>query len=64
VLFFTFFRRGDVDLDTLPQRTTLQRVIVERLRTGGHWNIWQGRFPQSAISQSDVSDPTRIESQP
>jgi hypothetical protein len=79
VVFFTFFRRGDVDLATLPQRTTLQRVIVDRLHTGGHWNVWQGRFPQSAISGPSSSAflrssppataqpgprPPRIESQP
>ena len=78
VLFFTFFRRGDVDLATLPQRTTLQRVIVDRLRSGGHWNVWQGRLSQSAISLAPSSPlptpppttaqpaprPPRIESQP
>lgn len=41
-LFFTFNRRGDVDLDTLPQDTTLQRLIVKRLRAGEHWRIYSG----------------------
>lgn len=41
-LFFTFNRRGDVDLDTLPQDTTLQRLIVKRLRAGEHWRICSG----------------------
>lgn len=44
-LFFTFARRGDVDLETLPQRTSLQRAIVDRLRSGGHWSMWKGRVP-------------------
>ena len=44
-LFFTFARRGDVDLDTLPQQTSLQRAIVGRLRSGGHWSSWKGRVP-------------------
>jgi hypothetical protein len=52
-LFFTFFRRGDVDLATLPQDTSLQRAVVGRLQDGRHWSVWQGRIPQST---------TRIES--
>lgn len=31
------FRRELDDLDALPQRTTLERAIVEHLRGGGHW---------------------------
>ncbi|MFC7622281.1 acyltransferase domain-containing protein [Microlunatus sp. GCM10028923] len=41
-LFFTFARRGDVDLDSLPQDTTLQRLIVDRLRAGDHWYVYSG----------------------
>jgi hypothetical protein len=52
-LFFTFFRRGDVDLAALPEETSLQRAVVGRLRQGRHWSVWQGRIPQST---------TRIES--
>lgn len=44
-LFFTFAVRGAVDLETLPQDTTLQRVIVSRLRRGGHWCVWEGKAP-------------------
>ena len=44
-LFFTFARRGAVDLDALPRDTRLQRVIVDRLRAGGHWHVRQGRIP-------------------
>lgn len=44
-LFFTFRRRGDVDLDLLPQETSLQRAIVGRLKAGDHWNLWKGRTP-------------------
>ncbi|WP_375423250.1 acyltransferase domain-containing protein [uncultured Friedmanniella sp.] len=46
-LFFTFARRGEVDLDTLPQRTSLQRVIVQRLQAGEHWSVWAGLIPMS-----------------
>ncbi|GAA2110433.1 acyltransferase domain-containing protein [Microlunatus panaciterrae] len=44
-LFFTFARRGDVDLDSLPQDTTLQRAIVKRLKSGGHWYARRGSYP-------------------
>ncbi len=50
VLFFTFFRRGDVDVATLPRDTTLQRAIVDRIQAGGHWSVWQGRIPQSSLT--------------
>lgn len=43
-LFFTFARRGEVDLDALPQRTSLQRAIVQRMRAGEHWSVWAGRI--------------------
>lgn len=44
-LFFTFARRGDFDLDSLPRDTTLQRLIIDRLRSGGHWHVCQGSIP-------------------
>jgi hypothetical protein len=47
-LFFTFARRGDVDLAALPRETSLQRVIVDRLRSGGHWSSRNGLLPLSA----------------
>lgn len=37
ILRFVFGRVGAVDLDTLPQRTTLERAIVAHLRAGKHW---------------------------
>ena len=43
-LFFTFARRGAVDLDALPRDTRLQRVIIDRLRAGDHWQVRQGRI--------------------
>lgn len=45
-LFFTFHRRGNVDLSQLPRDTTLQRVIIDRFRAGRHWQLWHGRCPQ------------------
>lgn len=44
-VFFTFSRRGTVDLPTLPRRTSLERVVGDRLRDGGHWAVWRGRIP-------------------
>ncbi|GAA4177992.1 acyltransferase domain-containing protein [Gryllotalpicola koreensis] len=41
-LFFVFRRRGDVDLSTLPRTTSLQRAVVEKLESGGHWGLWSG----------------------
>jgi hypothetical protein len=41
-LFFTFARRGEVDLATLPRSTSLQRVIIDRLSAGQHWGRWLG----------------------
>ena len=52
-LFFTFLRRGDVDLEALPRDTTLQRVIIDRLKSGGHWSVWKGRITQPYL------EPTR-----
>lgn len=44
-LFFTFARRGDVDLAALPRETTLQRAIIDRLQSGGHWYSCAGTHP-------------------
>lgn len=49
-LFFIFHRRGPVDLAELPRETTLQRVVLDRLRSGRVWQIWQGRIPQATAS--------------
>lgn len=51
-LFFTFTRRGDVDLDSLAQDTSLQCAIVARLRTGGHWHMWKGRAPSPSLLEA------------
>ncbi len=45
LLLFVFGRRGDVDVRSLPQNTTLERVVGDRLRSGGHWSSWSGRIP-------------------
>ena len=49
-VFFTFAHRGEVDLAALPQQTSLQRVIVARLRSGGHWSSRQGRIALPAVA--------------
>ncbi len=36
------FRRVDVELDELPQDTTLQRAVVSHLRAGKHWRSRTG----------------------
>lgn len=46
-LFFTFARRGTVDLDALPRDTSLQRAVIDRLQSGGHWQVRQGRIPMA-----------------
>ncbi|MBZ2198777.1 acyltransferase domain-containing protein [Occultella gossypii] len=45
VMFFVFNRRGEVDLDSLPQHTSLERAVVAHLRTGGHWYAREGEVP-------------------
>ncbi len=45
LLLFVFGERGDVEIESLPRNTTLQRVVVDRLRSGGHWSTWSGRIP-------------------
>ena len=51
VLFFVFSRRSfhrdlsDIDLADLPQQTSLQRAVVQRLRSGGHWHSRVGHLP-------------------
>jgi hypothetical protein len=47
-VFFTFSRRGTVDLAALPRRTSLERAVGDRLRDGGHWAVWRGRIPIGA----------------
>ena len=38
------FRRAEAapDLDTLPRSTTLERAVVDHLRSGGHWKVRTG----------------------
>lgn len=49
VLYFAFNRRVDpdqpIDLDDLRPATTLQRAVVEHLRSGEHWRVWSGTAP-------------------
>ena len=50
-LFFTFASRGEVDLDELPRETSLQRLVVDRLRAGGHWSSRTGMVPVGRVGQ-------------
>jgi hypothetical protein len=42
---FVFARPGDVDLDTLPRTSTLERAFVDHLRAGGTWSVRTGWCP-------------------
>jgi hypothetical protein len=42
MLRLAFQRRAPVDLDSLPQRTTLERAFVTHLRRGGRWQTRTG----------------------
>lgn len=44
-LFFTFRRRGEVDLTTLPQDTRLQRLVVRHITEGPGWVTAEGTAP-------------------
>ena len=52
-LFFTFSRRGEPDLAALPRDTSLQRVLLERLESGGHWTVRDGRLPMAAHAAAE-----------
>jgi len=41
-IFFVFRRRGDIDQSQLPRDTSLQRAILDKIATGGHWMLWSG----------------------
>lgn len=41
---FVFGRAGQVDLEDLPQRTSLERAFVQHLRAGGTWYSRTGWF--------------------
>ncbi|MGW6280601.1 acyltransferase domain-containing protein [Kribbella sp. NPDC055071] len=41
-IFFTFRRHGTENLDELPQDTTLQRLVVKRIKDGGTWQSGYG----------------------
>lgn len=38
VLEFVFRAPAETDLGALPRRTTLERAVVDHLRSGGHWH--------------------------
>ncbi len=74
VLFFVFSRRdvpghgSGIDLAELPQQTTLQRAVVQRLRSGGHWHSRVGHLPLpdggahpgSALTTARGQDPESL----
>jgi hypothetical protein len=38
------FHTLEPDLDALPRETTLQRAVIDHLRSGGHWHYVAGRL--------------------
>ena len=50
-LFFTFAHRGEVELSALPQATSLQRAIVQRLRDGDHGSLRTGTIPLGEVPE-------------
>lgn len=48
-LFFTFRRRGDVDLTGLPQDTRLQRLVVRHITEGPGWVTAEGTAPLPSV---------------
>lgn len=43
-LFFGFGRREWVDIGDLPTDSSLQRALIDRWRSGGHWYVHSGRL--------------------
>ncbi|MCZ2403805.1 DUF5596 domain-containing protein [Paenarthrobacter sp. Z7-10] len=41
-VYFTFRTRSMEGLDTLPRRSSLQRVVLERIEAGGCWQLGHG----------------------
>lgn len=53
VLYFVFGRRADpdveIDPDALTPTSTLQRIVLDRWRSGQHWSAWSGTAPLPAL---------------
>lgn len=43
-VYFTFRHRGLENLDGLPRKTSLQRVVLERIDDGGTWQLGHGHL--------------------
>ncbi|OYO01496.1 hypothetical protein CGZ95_06855 [Enemella evansiae] len=41
-IFFTYRRRGTTDPAALPRRTSLERLVADRLAAGQHWQVRTG----------------------
>jgi GNAT-like C-terminal domain/N-acyltransferase N-terminal domain len=42
IVEFVFRRPGSTPVDELPRGTTLERAVVDHLRSGGHWTMRRG----------------------
>ncbi|QDP97811.1 hypothetical protein FOE78_19560 [Microlunatus elymi] len=60
-IFFVFRRRGEVDHESLPQDTTLQREIVAKLADGGHWYCWHGVIDQDQFPPVEPARTAQVE---
>jgi hypothetical protein len=53
------FGRSDIDLDTVPQRTTLERAVAGHLRAGRHWYGAEGwLLPRDNLPDSETMGTT------
>lgn len=44
-LYFTFRAPANVDVSTLPRKSSLQRLVLGRIEEGGSWQAGKGRAP-------------------
>ncbi len=44
-VYFVFSTRDLDDLDRLPRNTALQRLVLDRIAAGGHWQVAHGYMP-------------------
>ncbi len=44
-LYFTFRLPADTDISSLPRDSSLQRVVLERIKNGGSWQVGKGLAP-------------------
>ena len=53
-LYFTFGQRSLDNLDRLPRESSLQRLVLDRLAAGEHWQVVQGYRKLAVKSESRI----------